>query len=79
MVRVMSENTIEAEVDDAWADQLWERPAPEPQRLARYRLHDPDEPSHYVRNTAHLPQFTPDIGETGFFWMRLLRRASLGH
>ncbi|MDH3729726.1 MAG: hypothetical protein OES13_01175 [Acidimicrobiia bacterium] len=75
----MSVFTNEVEVADDWADDLWSRPAPDATRLARYRLHDPDEPSHYVRNTAHLPRLTPEVGESGFFWMRLLRRASVGH
>ena len=85
MVRVMSalatEEVVTEEVADTenWADDLWTRPEPDAERIARYRLHDPDEPSHYVRHSAHLPRLTPELEESGYFWMRLLRRASTSH
>lgn len=66
------------EASEDWAEELWERPAPDPERLARYRLHDPSEPSRYVRNTAHLPALSDDLIESEAFWMRLVRRASVG-
>jgi len=71
--------TVSSEVDDNWADELWERPAPDPERVARYRLHDPHEASLYVRQTAHLPMIGEEAEESGAFWMRLLRRASSSH
>ena len=69
----------EAVDDDNWAEGLWERPAPDPERLARWRQHDPNEPSRYVRHTAHLPALDAETVESDAFWMRLLRRASVGH
>ena len=73
--RIVEQDTVE---DDDWADGLWERPAPDPERVARWRQHDRDEPSRYVRNTAHLPALDADTIEAEAFWMRLLRRASVG-
>jgi hypothetical protein len=78
-VKVMGETLEDTQVTDNWADELWERPAPDPVRLARYQRHDPDEPSHYVRHTAHLPEMGVEAEESGLFWMRLLRRASRSH
>ena len=70
----------EAQIDsDNWADELWDRPDPDPERVARWRLHDVDEASWYVRHTAHLPLMGDEAEETGAFWMRLLRRASSAH
>ncbi len=79
MVKMMSALATEEEVASDWADDLWKRPEPDAARLARYRLHDLDEPSHYVRRSAHLPRLTPENKESGFFWMRMLRRASTSH
>ena len=71
----MADRTDTVDTDD-WADELWERPSPDPERLARYELHDSDEPSMYVRHTAHLPGLGPELVESDAFFMRLLRRAS---
>jgi hypothetical protein len=77
MTTVAKPNETEGAADD-WAETLWDRPAPDPVRLARYRLHDIDEPSRYVRRTAHLPSLDSITVENEALWMRMLRRASLG-
>jgi hypothetical protein len=61
-----------------WAEDLWERPEPDPVRLARHRLHPSDEPSRYVRHSALLPELDRDTIDADALWMRVLRRASVG-
>ena len=65
-------------LNEDWSDLLWERPAPDPERVARHELHEADEPSKYVRRTAHLPGLVAELVESDAFDMRLLRRASSG-